>query len=477
MRKIFTLAAILLICSASQAQAWIELGVGPNALRANNTIWSLLADPSGNIYAAGGFTDSATYIEGHSYVAKWNGSSWSTLGTDANALNANNAIYSIIQDISNNIYAAGNFVDNSGYQYVAKWNGTAWSELSGLNATQPIYSLATDVAGNIYAAGSFTDANFASGHNYVAMWNGSSWKELGLDSISLLGGIGADSSIYALAVDRAGYLYAGGAFTDTSGYHYVAKWNRATLGGGSWAPLGTDTTALKANGSINAIITDTFGNVYVGGTFTDSFGYYYIAKWNGQNWTELSNPNPDSNQMNILGPINSLALDSVGNVYAGGMIPDSNGNFFFVIVWNGSQLLVANNNGSSPLDANASVFAMTSDKYGNIYAAGDFTDDSLYQYVAEFTGNIPNGITTVADANLHIYPNPTSGLVFIQADHLSGTTTIEVLDGLGRSLHSQSAEGATIQTHLDLSAYTPGVYTLILRDEAGTIHTRRIVKE
>jgi hypothetical protein len=472
MRKIFTLAAVVFIYCSAQAQAWIELGTGGNALRANNSIWALLADHSGNIYAAGGFTDSATYISGHSYVARWNGSVWSTLGTDTTALNANNAIYSIVQDISDNIYAAGNFTDVNGNQYVAKWNGTNWSELGGLNATQPIFALATDVSAYVYAASSFTDSVFPQGHNYVAQWNGSRWTELGYDTVSHLGGIGADSSIYALATGQS-YLYAAGAFIDTGGYRYVARWN-----GHIWAPLGADTTALRANGAINALITDTAGNVYVGGTFTDSLGYYYIAKWNGHKWTELRNTDSGVvNQVNILGPINALTLDSVGNVYAGGMIPDSNGNFFFVVVWNGSQLLVANNSGSSPLNANAPVLAMISDKYGNIYAAGNFTDNNAYQYVAEFTGNIPNGVTTVADERLHIYPNPTSGLVFIQADHLSGATTIEVLDGLGRPLYAQPAEGATIQAHIDLSAFSPGIYTLLIRDQGANLMTRRIVKE
>ena len=470
MKKIFILLSVLFIYSSIHAQAWIELGTGSNILRANNSIWSLLADPSGNIYAAGGFTDTTTYIGGLSYVAKWDGSTWSMLGTGSNALIANNAIYSIVQDISDNVYAAGNFININGYQYVAKWNGTTWTELGNLNALAPIYTLATDVSGDIYAAGAITDTGVANGYYYVAQWNGSAWSELGYDTATHTGGIKADSSIYALATDRPGNVYAAGAFTDTSGYHYVAKYN-----GHIWTQLGADTTALKANGSINALITDTFGNVYAGGTFTDSLGYYYIAKWDGTKWTELSNPG--TNQVNVLGPINALTLDSVGNVYAGGMVPDSNGNFFFVIVWNGSQLLVANNSGSSPLNANAPVLAMTSDKYGNIYAAGNFTDDSLYEYVAEFTGNIPSSVSAVSDEHLHIYPNPTSGLVFIQADHLSGTTSIEILDGLGRLLYTQSEESATIQTHLDLSGYSLGVYTLLIKDSGNSIMTRRIVKQ
>ena len=471
MKQILTLVVFLSVFLHSRSQAWIELGTGGNALNANYTIYSIIADPSGQIYAAGGFTDSPSYIQGHAFVAKWNGSTWTQVGTGANALNANNAIYSITQDLTGNIYAAGNFIDTNGRQYVAKWNGSTWTELGidtiGLNATAPIYAVKTDAAGNVYAAGAFTDFVFAYNHNYVAKWNGSLWTEVGLDSTR---GLNADSTIYALATDRHGNLYAAGAFTDSNGYSYVAKWNDTI-----WSKVGGDSSSLNANGQINAMITDSAGNIYAGGTFTDSSGYYYIAKWNGSKWIELSNPN--LNQTNIIGPINALTLDSVGNVYAAGMIPDSSGNFFFVVVWNGSRILVADNSGSSPLNANDAVMTMCSDKFGNVYAAGKFKDANQFDYVAEFTGNIPSGITTVNTDHLHIYPNPTSGLIYIQADHLSGTATIEVLDALGRTLYSRGTDSGTIQTSMNISDLAAGVYTLLIRDAAGTSLSSRIVKQ
>ncbi len=471
MNRALTLVFTLFLALTSYSQAWIELGTGGNAINANNTIWSVIADPAGNIYAAGGFTDSPSYISGYSYVARWSGTAWSPLGTGGNALNANNAIYALSKDAAGNIYAAGNFTDHNGRQYVAQWNGSTWAELGvdsiGLNATAPIYAVVTDLSGNVYAAGDFNDLIFAYGHRYVAKWNGSIWSEVGLDSIY---GLNADSTIYALATDRHGYLYAAGAFTDSLGYYYVARWNDTV-----WAPLGTDSTALHANGQINALITDTAGNVYAAGTFQDTSGYYYIAKWNGSTWTELSDP--ATNQVSLIGPINALALDSVGNVYAGGMIPDSDGNFFIVVVWNGSRLLVANNSGSDPLNANAPVMAMCADRSGNIYAAGNFTDQNDFSYVAEFTGNIPSGISPVTIDYLHIYPNPTSGLISIDADHLVGTTTITLLDDLGRSLYTQSTVSSSIQARLDLSRYTSGVYTLMITDASGTIAARRIVKQ
>ena len=470
MKRTFTLAAVILIFLSSYAQTWIEVGTGSNALNANYIIFSLLADTSGNIYAAGGFTDSASYITGTAYVAKWNGNTWSTLDApDTNTLNANNAILTMTQDLAGNIYAAGNFTDNNGYQYVAKWNGTTWSELgtnsASLNANFAINALTTDINGNVYAAGNFTDSL---GYYFVAEWNGSAWSEMGIDTTT---GLKGNGSIYALTTDHYGNVYAAGQLGDSLGNFYVAKWN-----GIQWSEVGTDSNALKANAPIYALISDTAGNLYAGGAFQDSAGNYYIAKWNGTKWTELENPALDQTS-NFSGSIFALAMDAHGNVYSAGAIADTNGNFYHVNEWKDSMMIVVDDNGASMLNANNTIQALVVDKNGNLYAAGQFIDatDSL-QYVAEYDYAI-SGIAVVNTDNLHIYPNPTSGILYINADHLSGTSTLQILDGLGRPLYSQATEGSTIHTMADMSGYATGVYTLLIRDDAGSSLTSRIVKE
>src|ERR1017187_9738714 len=85
-----------LILNKSSAQQGAELG--GNTLMANAVIGTICSDPAGNIYAAGGFTDS----RGHNYVAKWNGSNWSELG--GTTLAANGGINSICSDAAGNIY-------------------------------------------------------------------------------------------------------------------------------------------------------------------------------------------------------------------------------------------------------------------------------------------------------------------------------------------------------------------------------------
>ena len=157
-------------------------------------IFSLATDKAGNIYAGGELMDST----GNYYISKWDGHSWTEIGTGTHALHANGIIYSIIPDANGNIYTAGQFTNAAGKFYVAKWNGSDWSEVGSgtgaLNANSNINSLAIDAGGNLYAAGNFRDA---SGYQYVAEWNGSSWNELGTGSAAL----NANDMINVIAFD------------------------------------------------------------------------------------------------------------------------------------------------------------------------------------------------------------------------------------------------------------------------------------
>ncbi len=89
-----------------------------------------------------------------------------------------------------------------------------------------VWALAVDGSGNLYAGGNFTTAG-GNAANRVAKWNGSAWSALGS---------GMNSAVPALAVDGSGNLYAGGDFTTAGGLaaNHVAKWD-----GSAWSALGT----------------------------------------------------------------------------------------------------------------------------------------------------------------------------------------------------------------------------------------------
>src|SRR5207249_4795897 len=91
---------------------------------------------------------------------------------------------------------------------IAKWNGSSWSALgSGLGVPSVSSVLALAASGSdLYAGGTFQTAG-GSAATYIAKWNGSSWSALGS---------GMNNPAYALAVSGSN-LYAGGTFTTAGG--------------------------------------------------------------------------------------------------------------------------------------------------------------------------------------------------------------------------------------------------------------------
>jgi hypothetical protein len=236
--------------------SWSALGSGLDnnlsSLPGLAQVLALAFDSSGNLYAGGGFIKAGG--TNANYIAKWNGSSWSALGS---GMDTN--VQALAVDSSGNLYAGGGFIKAGGTNanYIAKWNGSSWSALgSGMDSS--VQALAVDSAGNLYAGGAFTTAG-GTNANYIAKWDGSSWSTLGL---------GMDSPVQALAVDSAGNLYAGGSFRIAGGTNanHIAKWD-----GSSWSALGAGVdSAVAAN--VAAIAFDSSENLYAGGYFTTAGG-------------------------------------------------------------------------------------------------------------------------------------------------------------------------------------------------------------
>ncbi|MEN9846369.1 MAG: hypothetical protein RIS36_1516, partial [Pseudomonadota bacterium] len=252
----------------------------------NGIVYALTADSSGNLYAGGGFTTAGGTTA--NYIAKWNGTSWSALGTGMDS-----GVYALTVDSSGNLYAGGWFTTAGGttVNYLAKWNGTSWSA-PGTGMDNSVSSLTVDSSGNLYAGGEFSVAGDLP-IPYLAKWNGTSWSALGT---------GMNHGVSALTVDSSGNLYAGGSFTTAGGatVNRIAKWN-----GTSWSAVGTG-----MDSGVYALTLDSSGNLYAGGGFTTAGGTTanYIAKWTGTSWSALGTGMDSS--------VYALTVDSSGNLYA-----------------------------------------------------------------------------------------------------------------------------------------------------------------
>ena len=229
---------------------WISMN--PSA---NEAVLAAVVDGSGNLYIGGGFTAVGNVIANR--IAKWDGSSWTSLGTGLNSwVNA-------LAVSGSDLYAAGPFTTAGGNaaNFIAKWDGSAWTALSsGLNGE--VYALAVS-GGDIYAGGAFTKAGGVAA-NYFAKWNGSSWTALGS---------GMNNYVRALAVSGSD-LYTGGDFTRVGSIvaNYIAKWDAS-----SWSPLGSGMSGPPP--SVSALVVS--GNdLYAGGFFRRAGGKKsaYVAR-------------------------------------------------------------------------------------------------------------------------------------------------------------------------------------------------------
>jgi len=314
---------------------------------ANGTVDALIVNGP-DVYAGGNFTtfDGLTV----NYIAKWDGTSWSALGTGMNG-----SVYALMVS-GTDLYAGGYFTTAGGVTVnnIAKWDGTSWSALgSGMRPEAgfvgSVSALATDGT-NLYAGGQFKTAGGVE-VNHVAKWDGSSWSALGT---------GIFGDVRTLAVSGVN-LYAGGFFSTTGGgpVNGIAKWD-----GTSWSALGTGT-----NGSVRALAA-IGTDLYAGGEFTTAGGApaTYIAKWDGTTWSSLGSLISGGASV---GCVYALATDGT-NVYAGGWFTTAGGvTVNNIAKWDGTSWSALGKGMDSIVSALAvsgtSLYAL-----GNLAAAGIF---------------------------------------------------------------------------------------------------------
>jgi hypothetical protein len=269
--------------------AWSALGQGVSTGTFRGYVYALAASGT-NLYAGGQFTTAGGVAA--NYIAKWDGSTWSALGQGMSAGLYRYGYVLTLAVSGTNLYAGGDFTNAGGMSanYIAKWDGSSWSALgSGMSGSSPYVTCvcALAVSGtNLYAVGDFTNAGGVAA-NRIAKWDGSTWSALG-------SGIGPNSYINALAVSGTN-LYAGGQFTTAGGVpaNCIAKWD-----GSAWSALGWGIGGFSP--SVSALgVSGT--NLYVGGAFTRAgeVATANIAKWDGSAWSALGSGIDNSN-LNVL---------------------------------------------------------------------------------------------------------------------------------------------------------------------------------
>ncbi len=359
--------------------AWRSLGTGAaNGL--NGTAFALAIASSGEVYVGGGFIEVGGTPA--NYLARWNGSAWSTVGTGASN-GTNGTVYALTIAGNGDLYVGGAFPRVGGSvvaNNVARWDGTAWSPLGtgpANGASNVVHAVAVAGNGDVYVGGSLVTP--ATG-NYLAKWNGTAWSNPGAGA-----GNGPNYFVYALGVAGNGDLYAGGRFGQAGGASAtrVAKWN-----GTAWGGLGTG-VGNGMNDFVSAVAVAGNGDVYVGGDFTRAGGApaTRVARWNGTAWSPLGTGL--GNGLNSYsGSVLALAVAGNGDVYAGGSFTQANGisRAGFVEKWNGTAWVSLGTADNGLLST--AVYALAIAGNGDVYAGGGFTyiGGTPANFVAKWNG-------------------------------------------------------------------------------------------
>ena len=74
------------------------------------------------------------------------------------------------------------------------------------------------------------------------------------------------------------------------------------------------------------------------------------------------------------------------------------------------------------------------------------------------------------NASVNIYPNPTSGIIVIEAE---GVNILTITNSLGQVVSASSINGYSV---VDLSNQTKGIYFVELQSEGSTIVEKVVVK-
>ncbi|MFN0244559.1 MAG: hypothetical protein ACKVWV_16850 [Planctomycetota bacterium] len=370
--------------------AWSIVAPGSGADEAARSVeFSSVGSTNGEVlYAGGEFTSigGATVL----HIAKWDGTSWSALGTGLTphvGMPARNIVRDMIEfdDGSGRaLYVCGSLLHAGGIpaQYIARWSGSAWSAV-GSSLPFPAYALAVYDDGTGGGPALFAAGNLSK----LWRWNGTTWSDRE--------GIAGDVNAMIVHDDGSGNgpeLYLGGSFTQIGPVpaNRVAKW-RGSACGPCGTPLGTG-----MNGIVKSFVRfDEQGTgqplLFAGGLFQIAGGVsaFYVARWDGSSWSALgSGPSGQCEFLTVFDDGSGPALYSGGKPFSGGAQQPA-----VLEKWNGStwelvDLVGTHSETSGSAELSCAAVGSLGGARSSLFVGGAFTwagdvaTASVAQYVA-----------------------------------------------------------------------------------------------
>jgi hypothetical protein len=333
-------------------KSWSQLGTGLRS--GNSTAFGLaMAIHHGDLVIGGHFTHADNQISNN--IARWNGQTWLSFGVNG-SIGMSGLVNTLVSDQST-LYAGGLFAEAGGQpaRSLAAWNGSSWTSLgSGLDWYMlPVVHELEMHRGELYVAGNFTNAGGFSTTG-IARWNGLNWSAVG--PISDVWGIKAMLSTGDDLIATGNFTMAGGKITNG-----IARWD-----GTSWRPMGS---GLRQDGrGYGQALLALDGDLYVAGGFEqiDDVAALRVARYRSGQWA----PALAESRTSVHSGIRAMASFQQ-HLYAGGLISLAGDvRAHNIARWAGNQWHALT--GSTGTGVNGTVNALQPYE-GTLIVAGDFS--------------------------------------------------------------------------------------------------------
>ena len=453
-----TLTASVFLAGTAEAigpGGWDHVGVGSSStspsLSGGSSVTALNTENPGVLYVGGNFT-SAGGLSKAQRVARWDGSAWRALGS--NGL-TNGGVFALAYH-AGKLYVGGTFVNaggNPNADFLAVWDGSSWAPFCNSLTSGPAITAnvnALQIVGNkLYVGGSFQNGAGIASADYLVgcdLTTGAASSTASFDG-------SFSGSVYALAADSNGTLYAGGGFINLEAIpaaDHVAAYD------GSWHAMGSGN--LPTDPAVDSFVrslTAAGTNVYVG---TDSVNVAgipradHVARWNGSAWSAVGANTagtngwfPTSATIDALRTYGSLVVAAGSFQNANGVATADNIAYFDGSQW---RPVGSNGAGNGPLGAHPTSLGIVG---GKVYVGGNFTTaggDQLARLLSAYALRQPDaaiGATTTGSfIGNNVYSAVGTGEVRTVRVHRRHSTTAYVRiqnDGLAAASFSISGTG------------------------------------
>ncbi len=414
----------------------------------------IYADQAGDaIYFAGAISFTGQSWQQSNSVMRYAHGQWDTLGV------LNGMVNSVVM-YNDTLVAGGDFWHSHGVpcEGIAYHDGTSWNSYGDLDRSVRMLRV---LDGELYAVGGFgqADGQPASG---VAKRVGGTWTPVGLFDLQ--------ASIVDVAKYNGNVIVIGGV--DIDGGNGIAEWD-----GNAWHLLGPGLVGSFSSGQCLAVYQ---GDLYVGGQIAIAPGNpgQNIMRWDGNQFHALG-----QGIQWWLGNTSSIATvmemaEHDGKLFVGGGYRAAGGiEALGLATWDGTEWC------GVPGDFRASggIWGMDFHHDTLFVACGLMLDGDTVDRAAKFIGEVyqtvcsgPVGVQEVVTPTFTLYPNPTNGLLHVEATAMRPRAW-RLTDALGREvLHGRPP--TTGPFVVDLSMLGSGLYHLVLEDAQGMRHARAVYR-